>query len=77
MAQSFSVKAVLQAVDENFTSTTNKAMQAMQKLQSASDTASNGMSKNANSMSSTFKSMAGAIGLLKLSAKLSIPLRTH
>lgn len=69
MAQSFSVKAVLQAVDENFTSTTNKAMQAMQKLQSASDTASNGMSKNASSMSSTFKSMAGAIGVTQIVGK--------
>jgi tape measure domain-containing protein len=69
MAQSFSVKAVLQAVDENFTSTTNKAMQAMQKLQSASDTASNGMSKNANSMSSTFKSMAGAMGVVQIAGK--------
>lgn len=69
MAQSFSVKAVLQAVDENFTSTTNKAMQAMQKLQSASDTASNGMSKNANSMSSTFKSMVGAIGVTQIAGK--------
>ena len=69
MAQSFSVKAVLQAVDENFTSTTNKAMQAMQKLQSASDTASNGMSKNANSMSSTFKSVAGAMGVVQIAGK--------
>lgn len=69
MAQSFSVKAVLQAVDENFTSTTNKAMQAMQKLQSASGTASNGMSRNANSMSSTFKSMAGAMGAVQIAGK--------
>ena len=69
MAQSFSVKAVLQAVDENFTSTTNKAMQAMQKLQSASDTTSNGMSKNASSMSSTFKSMAGAMGVVQIAGK--------
>jgi tape measure domain-containing protein len=69
MAQSFSVKAVLQAVDENFTSTTNKAMQAMQKLQSASDTASNSMSKNVNSMSSTFKSMVGAIGVTQIVGK--------
>ncbi|MCE7766712.1 hypothetical protein GQL56_29220, partial [Pseudomonas putida] len=66
MAQSFSVKAVLQAVDENFTSTTNKAMQAMEKLQATNNTVSNGMSKNANSMSSTFKSMAGAMGVVQI-----------
>nr|DAY71594.1 MAG TPA: tail tape measure [Caudoviricetes sp.] len=69
MAQSFSVKAVLQAVDENFTSTTNKAMQVMEKLQATNNTASNGMSKNANSMSSTFKSMAGAIGVAQIAGK--------
>lgn len=69
MAQSFSVKAVLQAVDENFTSTTNKAMQAMEKLQTASNAASNSMSKNANSMSSTFKSMAGAMGVVQIAGK--------
>lgn len=69
MAQSFSVKAVLQAVDENFTSTTNKAMQAMEKLQATNNTVSNGMSKNANSMSSTFKSMAGAMGVVQIAGK--------
>ena len=69
MAQSFSVKAVLQAVDENFTSTTNKAMQAMEKLQATNNTVSSGMSKNANSMSSTFKSMAGAIGIVQVAGK--------
>lgn len=69
MAQSFSVKAVLQAVDENFTSTTNKAMQAMEKLQTTNNTVSSGMSKNANSMSSTFKSMAGAIGVVQIAGK--------
>lgn len=69
MAQSFSVKAVLQAVDENFTSTANKAMQAMEKLQATNNTVSNGMSKNANSMSSTFKSMAGAIGVVQIAGK--------
>ena len=69
MAQSFSVKAVLQAVDENFTSTTNKAMQAMEKLQATNNTVSNGMSKNANSTSSTFKSMAGAIGVVQIAGK--------
>lgn len=69
MAQSFSVKAVLQAVDENFTSTTNKAMQAMEKLQATNNTVSNGMNKNANSMSSTFKSTAGAIGVVQIASK--------
>lgn len=69
MAQSFSVKAVLQAVDENFTSTTSKAMQAMEKLQTASNTASNSMSKNANSMSGTFKSMVGAMGAVQIAGK--------
>lgn len=69
MAQSFSVKAVLQAVDESFTSTTNKAMQAMEKLQATNNTVSNGMSKNANSMSGTFKSMAGAMGVVQIAGK--------
>lgn len=66
MAQSFSVKAVLQAVDENFTSTTNKAMQMMNKLGTTSNTVSSSMNKNANSTSSTFKSVAGAIGVMSL-----------
>lgn len=68
MAQSFSVKAVLQAVDENFTSTTNKAMQMMNKLGATSNTVSSSMNKNANSTSNTFKSMAGAMGLVQVAS---------
>lgn len=68
MAQSFSVKAVLQAIDENFTSTTNKAMQMMNKLGATSNTVSNSMNKNSNSTSNTFKSMAGAMGLVQVAS---------
>lgn len=66
MAQSFSVKAVLQAIDENFTSTTNKAMQMMNKLGATSDSVSSRMSKGGSTTSSTFKSVAGAIGVMSL-----------
>lgn len=66
MAQSFSVKAVLQAVDENFTSTTNKAMQMMNKLGATSDSVSSRMNKGGSATSSTFKSVAGAIGVTSL-----------
>lgn len=66
MAQSFSVKAVLQAIDENFTSTTNKAMQMMNKLGATSDSVSSRMNKSGSATSSTFKSVAGAIGVMSL-----------
>lgn len=66
MAQSFSVKAVLQAIDENFTSTTNKAMQMMNKLGATSDSVSSRMNKGGSATSSTFKSVAGAIGVMSL-----------
>lgn len=66
MAQSFSVKAVLQVIDENFTSTTNKAMQMMNKLGATSDSVSSRMSKDGSATSSTFKSVAGAIGVMSL-----------
>lgn len=66
MAQSFSVKAVLQAIDENFTSTTEKAMQTMNKLGATSDSVSSRMNKGGSATSSTFKSVAGAIGVMSL-----------
>lgn len=66
MAQSFSVKAVLQAVDENFTSTTNKAMQMMNKLGATSNSVSNKVTKGGNTTTSTFKSVASAIGVMSL-----------
>lgn len=66
MAQSFSIKAVLQAIDENFTSTTNKAMQMMNKLGATSDSASNKVAKGGNTTTSTFKSVASAIGVMSL-----------
>lgn len=69
MAQSFSVKAVLQAVDENFTSTTNKAMQMMNKLGATSNTVSNSVSKSGNSMTGTFKSVASGMGLVAVAGK--------
>lgn len=66
MAQSFSVKAVLQAIDENFTSTTEKAMQTMNELGATSNSVSSSMAKNGSGMSGTFKSVAGAIGVMSL-----------
>ena len=66
MAQSFSVKAVLQAIDENFTSTTNKAMQMMNKLGATSDSVSNKVAKGGSTTTSTFKSVASAIGVMSL-----------
>lgn len=69
MAQSFSVKAVLQAIDENFTSTTNKAMQTMNKLGATSNSVSSSMAKNGSGMSGTFKSVASGMGLVAVASK--------
>lgn len=69
MAQSFSVKAVLQAIDENFTSTTEKAMQTMNKLGATSNSVSNSVAKNGSGMSGTFKSVAGGMGLVAVASK--------
>ena len=69
MAQSFSVKAVLQAVDENFTSTTNKAMQMMNKLGTTSNSVSSSVARNGSGMSGTFKSVAGGMGLVAVASK--------
>ena len=66
MAQSFSVKAILEAIDTTFSSTMSKAMQTMKKLQTTTDTGSDSMNKKSNSISNTFKSMAGAIGVMSL-----------
>lgn len=69
MAQSFSVKAVLQAIDENFISTTEKAMQTMNKLGATSNSVSNSVAKNGSGMSGTFKSVAGGMGLVAVASK--------
>lgn len=69
MAQSFSVKAVLQAIDENFTSTTNKAMQMMNKLGATSNSSSGTVGKSGNLMTNTFKSVAGGMGLVAVASK--------
>ncbi|MCF2622944.1 tape measure protein [Ligilactobacillus salivarius] len=69
MAQSFSVKAVLQAIDENFTSTTNKAMQMMNKLGATSNSVSSSVARNGSGMSGTFKSVAGGMGLVAVTSK--------
>ena len=66
MAQSFSVKAILEAVDQGFSSTMSKAMQMTKKLQTTTDTGSDSMNKKSNSINNTFKSMAGAIGVMSL-----------
>ena len=68
MAQSFSVKAILEAIDTTFSSTMSKAMQTMKKLQTTTDTGSDSMNKKSNSISNTFKSMAGAIGLVQVAS---------
>lgn len=69
MAQSFSVKAVLQAVDEGFSSTMSKAMEMMKKFQTTTDTGSDDINKKTHSMSDTFKSMVGAIGTVQIASK--------
>ena len=69
MAQSFSVKAVLQAIDENFTSTTEKAMQTMNKLGATSNSVSSSVARNGSGMFGTFKSVAGGMGLVAVASK--------
>ncbi|EKW99378.1 phage tail protein [Ligilactobacillus saerimneri] len=69
MAQSFSVKAILQAVDSNFTSTMNRAMGTLGKLGSTSNNTSNSVGKSNHSMMGTFKSVAGAMGLVQVASK--------
>lgn len=69
MAQSYSVQAVLSAVDKNFSSTMDKALSSVSKLGSNTSKTSSTVSGSGQKMNSTFKSVASAMGLVQIASK--------
>lgn len=69
MAQSMSVEAVLSAYDENFSATLDKALKSVNNLGRETQSASQTVGAGGSSISSTFKSMAGAMGLVAIAGK--------
>lgn len=69
MAQSFSIKAVLEAVDKNFTSSLDRAYNMMGKLGNASGSMSGKVGKSNGEMVGTFTSVAGAMGLVEVASR--------
>ncbi|UWF81039.1 MAG: hypothetical protein [Bacteriophage sp.] len=69
MAQSMSVEAVLSAYDENFSAALDKALKSINNLGRETQSTSQTVSAGGSSISSTFKSMAGAMGLVAIAGK--------
>lgn len=69
MSQSMSVEAVLSAYDENFSATLEKALKSINGLSRESQSASSTVSSSGAGISGTFKSMAGAMGLVAVAGK--------
>ena len=69
MAQSMSVEAVLSAYDESFSSTLDKALKSVTDLGRQTQTATQATSAGGSHMMGTFKSMAGAMGLVAVAGK--------
>lgn len=69
MAQSMSVEAVLSAYDESFSSTLDKALKSVTDLGRQTQTATQATSAGGTHMMGTFKSMAGAMGLVAVAGK--------
>lgn len=64
-----SVEAVLSAYDENFSATLDKALKSVNNLGRETQSASQTVGAGGSSISSTFKSMAGAMGLVAIAGK--------
>lgn len=69
MAQSMSVEAVLSAYDESFSATLDKALKSINNLGRETQSTSQTVSAGGSSISSTFKSMAGAMGVVAIAGK--------
>lgn len=76
MADSYSVEAVLKAVDANFTSTMEQAVQSLGEVVRANSSMNNQIASSGNAsatassrLTSGFKEMAGALGLVAVGAK--------
>lgn len=69
MSQSMSVEAVLSAYDESFRATLDKALKSINNLGRETQSTSQTVSAGGSSISSTFKSMAGAMGVVAIAGK--------
>lgn len=69
MAQSMSVEAVLSAYDESFSATLDKALKSINNLGRETQSTSQTVSAGGSSISSIFKSMAGAMGVVAIAGK--------
>ncbi|MCC4339941.1 tape measure protein [Limosilactobacillus reuteri] len=69
MSQSMSVEAVLSAYDESFSATLDKALKSINNLGCETQSTSQTVSAGGSSISSTFKSMAGAMGVVAIAGK--------
>ena len=69
MSQSMSVEAVLSAYDESFSATLDKALKSINNLGRETQSTSQTVSAGGSSISSAFKSMAGAMGVVAIAGK--------
>ncbi|UFK64827.1 phage tail protein [Limosilactobacillus reuteri] len=69
MSQSMRVEAVLSAYDESFSATLDKALKSINNLGRETQSTSQTVSAGGSSISSTFKSMAGAMGVVAIAGK--------
>lgn len=69
MSQSMSVEAVLSAYDESFSATLDKALKSINNLGRETQSTSQTVNAGGSSISSTFKSMAGAMGVVAIAGK--------
>lgn len=69
MSDSMSVRAVLSAYDENFSSTLEEAIRSINKFDNQTMTSSQAVSDSSSRISNTFKSMVGAISTVAIAGK--------
>ncbi|MRG68646.1 tape measure protein [Lactobacillus reuteri] len=69
MSQSMSVEAVLSAYDESFSATLDKALKSINNLGRETQSTSQTVSAGGSSVSSTFKSISGAMGVVAIAGK--------
>ena len=69
MSDSMSVRAVLSAYDENFSSTLEEAIRSINKFDNQTMTSSQAVSDSGSRISNTFKSMVGAISTVAVAGK--------
>ena len=69
MSDSMSVRAVLSAYDENFSSTLEEAIRSINKFDNQTMASSQAVSDSGSRISNTFKSMVGAISTVAVAGK--------